>query len=482
MKVQNKFILAVVVTLIISIFSAVALPDSSIIVNSIYNQITFGNEAKYNISLGNNADITQRYTLYSLMDGQGWNVHPTPLRNKIVELGARHETNIIISVKPLEAFAPGIYNIPLTVESDQGERQTVQMKMYLAPDSPASYLPSITATIDMDEKINPTIPVSAKLFLENRNPLDLSNLKLTVQSDLPGFNKEVDISLPPFERKIIDLVLVASPYQEPKKYIVFFTFEKENQPVKVVEKKIEILINHLPFTSDLTETQLYLKKFKQLTVVNPGNVLSTQEVKTPVTFLESVFSQGESRLVKENSQRFLVWDLSLKAGEAKIVMEVINYRLGLYLLVAVLLFLIFYWYAKSPIVMTKHSHTVKSGDESELSDIKITLNVKNKSSKPIQNVSITDVVPAIANLEKGLELGTLKPHEIKQTMHGTKVIWLIAELDGREHRIITYHLKAKINILGTFSLPRAVAEFTPRKRRIRKAYSNISKLSLSKAK
>lgn len=478
---QNKFILSVLVIVVISIFSAVAFPESGITVNSIYNQITLNGEAKYNITLRNNADITQRYTLYSFMDSQGWAIHPVPLRNKIVELRSRREMNIIISVKPLESYAPGIYNIPLTIESDQGERQTVQMKMYLAPDSPASYLPSITATIDMDEKINPTIPVSAKLYLENRNPLDLSNLKLTVQSDLPGFNKEVDISLPPFEKKTIDLVLVASPFQEPKLYTVFFTFEKENQPVKVVEKKIEILINHLPFNSELKENQMYLKKFKQLTVVNPGNVLSTQEVKIPVTFWESIFSQGESRLVKEDVQRFLVWDVTLKAGEAKIVMEVINYRLGLYLLVVALLFLIFYWYAKSPIFMIKHSHAVKTDDDSELSDIKITLNVKNKSRRSIQNVSIIDVVPAIANLEKGLELGTLKPHEIKQTIHGTKVTWLIAELDGHEHRIITYHLKAKINILGTFSLPRAVAEFARGKRRIRKAYSNISRLSLSKA-
>ena len=80
-------------------------------------------------------------------------------------------------------------------------------------------------------------------------------------------------------------------------------------------------------------------------------------------------------------------------------------------------------------------------------------------------------------MERGLELGTLKPIEVKHTKKGTKVIWSLAELDAHEHRLITYKIKAKLNILGTFSLPRATAEYAVRGKHRRKGYSNVFRIS-----
>ena len=60
---------------------------------------------------------------------------------------------------------------------------------------------------------------------------------------------------------------------------------------------------------------------------------------------------------------------------------------------------------------------------------------------------------------------------------GTKVTWSLAELDSHEQRLISYKIKAKLNILGTFSLPRATVEFKRKKgSRLSKAYSNVFRL------
>ena len=110
-------------------------------------------------------------------------------------------------------------------------------------------------------------------------------------------------------------------------------------------------------------------------------------------------------------------------------------------------------------------------------EIKITLEVKNKSKKPVKNIDITDLVPGIANVEKGLDLGTLGPKEVRHTKKGTKVVWSLAELDAHEHRLITYKVRAKLNIVGTFILPRATVEYSKRGKKRAKAYSNIFRLS-----
>ena len=95
---------------------------------------------------------------------------------------------------------------------------------------------------------------------------------------------------------------------------------------------------------------------------------------------------------------------------------------------------------------------------------------------PLRDVEVVDVVPAIVNVEKSLELGTLKPHEIKHTQHGTRVMWSIPELEGHEHRLITYKVKAKLNILGMVSLPRATVRYIRKGGRKGKAYSNVFRL------
>ena len=132
---------------------------------------------------------------------------------------------------------------------------------------------------------------------------------------------------------------------------------------------------------------------------------------------------------------------------------------------------------QSPVSVQKTAITARSGEDGTLSEVKITLELKNHSKKPVKDVVVTDLVPSIANIDKGLELGTLKPQEMKQTKSGTKVVWSLAELDGHEQRLITYKIKAKLNILGTFSLPRATIEFKRKKgSRLSKAYSNIFRI------
>lgn len=461
--------------IILIVLSATAIAESEVIIKPVKNQIMPNEQANYGVTITNNAAEKQRYSIYSFV--QGWNVDPSPLRDKIIELrpGKSHSTNIL--AQPLEDFPPGIYYVSVTIESDLGERYTKPLKVYLSPEEPIDYLPTIKVTVDMDEKITPKEAVPIKLFLENRNPLDLTGMQVKIQSDIPEFVKEGNVDLLPLEKKTVEFTIIPNEFQQPKEYTLFFVFERGGQTIKVVEKNIEIVTLVPSFVTGVEEETVFLKKFTALTVTNPGNVLNTQEVTLPVSFWNSLFTSESDVKIDQNGQRVIFWEISLAPNESKTFNFTTNYRILFYILIVALIFICFYLYTRSPVSVSKTATTTGSGSEGTLSEIKITLEVKNKSRRPLKEITITDYVPEIANVEKSLRLGTLQPKSIQHTKKGTKVVWSLAEIDSNEHRLITYKVRAKLNILGTFSLPRAILGYSKGKGKKRKSYSNIFRLS-----
>jgi hypothetical protein len=476
-KVRGKVFLSCLVVLLF-VLSVSVCAESSIKVTNLKNNIAIGEKAKFKLEITNNAEEKQRYSIYSLQSGQGWNVDPYPLRDKIIELLPGKSYSTTIQAEPLETFSPGIYYVQISIASDLGEAYSKSLKIYLSPEKPIDYLPSIKATIDMDEKINPKEAVSIKMFLENKNPLDLSDLKIKIQSEMPEFVKELSVNLPPLEKKTVEFTISPNKYQQPKDYTLFFVFEKNGEVAKIIEQKVEILSLLPDFKTEVKGETIVLKTFNELIATNEGNVLNTQTVKHPISLWKSLITISNGKTQKIEGERYLTWEATLSPNESVALNFTTNYRILLYVLIVLIVGASFYFYVQSPLVISKEAITTRDGeDQDTLSEIKITLEVKNKTTKPIKEINITDLVPGIANVEKSLELGTLRPKEVRHTKQGTKVIWSLAELDAHEHRLITYKVKAKLNIVGTFSLPRAIVDYKKGKKKIKKSYSNIFRLS-----
>ena len=142
-------LLLIILAMLACSVTAVSIVDTEIV----KNQISPHEQAEYKLSIINKKDTKQRYSIYSFV--QGWIIDPSPLKDKIIELepGQDHTTSILI--KPKESFPPGVYHVSLNVESDSGERYSKNLKVYLKPDKPVDYLPSLKVDLDMDEKITP---------------------------------------------------------------------------------------------------------------------------------------------------------------------------------------------------------------------------------------------------------------------------------------------------------------------------------------
>jgi hypothetical protein len=458
--------------LVVLLFVVPVLAESDIAIEPVKNSIIFAEAASFKLSITNNAEEKQRYSIFSFV--QGWDIEPANLGERVIELLPGKTKAIIIMVKPTGAFSPGLYNLALNIETNLGEKYSRLLPVYINPETPMDYLPSIKVTIQVNKKINPQESQSIKIFLENKNPLNLEDLVVKLQSDITEFNEESSIHLPPLEKKNIEFTIVPNSFQEPGKYFLFFSFEKGGEPVKIVPQEIEIISLTPPFQLDITKDESFLKTINLVLTRNTGNVENTQEVTVPVSFWKNLVTLSTAKTVKKDGQRYLSWEVTLSPDESITLTATQNYRYPFYILALVIIFISIFLYVKSPLALTKTATSAKK--DATLSELKITLHLKNLTKKSLKNIEIIDLVPGIADIEKSLELGTLRPQEIKHTKKGTWVKWKLAEIEAKEDRLVTYKIKSKLKILGTLKLPRAKALFGSRGKR-KTAYSNSFRIS-----
>lgn len=456
--------------------SLAALAAPAVTVTPVDNEITSSEKATFDVTITNTDERRQTYSLYALEIL--WDVDPEIRQFSLFSGDSRI---LRVEVQPLGPLEPSLYAVKLYVDGKDAVtsaisgREIASLPVVLYPVTPRDYLPALAVTVDMDEHIDPQDPLSIKLFIENKNPLNLPGTTVQIQSDMPEFVQQTTIDIPPFGTRTIEFTVTPNAFQQPKQYVLFFVFERDGQTIKVVDQPVEILPLVPDFSLEREQETVFLKQFNSLTVANEGNVLNTQQVAVPISFIGALLTD-DTRAITKDGQRHLVWNITLAPNERTTIRFVTNYRLLLYLAALALAFVAFYFSVKSPLQLQKTAATIRGGEEGTLSEVKITLEVRNRSGRHIKEVLITDTVPGIANVEKSLELGTVKPRDIHQTKKGTKVVWSLVELEPLEHRLITYKIKAKLNILGAFNLPRATVEYGKRSGKRGKAYSNTFRL------
>ena len=123
------------------------------------------------------------------------------------------------------------------------------------------------------------------------------------------------------------------------------------------------------------------------------------------------------------------------------------------IIVAVVLYFLF----RSPIIVRKGIANVVMS-EGGISEAKIVVRVKNRSSKQVSNIEVIDNVPHIAHVEKELSIGSMQPHAVMQhPKRGVVIKWNIEAIEPGDERVLSYKMKSRLAILGEFNLPAATA-------------------------
>jgi len=265
------------------------------------------------------------------------------------------------------------------------------------------------------------------------------------------------------EKKIISL----SPYQETtlsipitkdtKKIVAGpYTLTAEVETPGGAEGKIEGVIDYLEKEGLSVEKVSggFIIRKTTVTKTNVGNIPVTAEVEIKKDVLSRLFTVNSplhSSVERTGLATTYLWSKNLGPNESLVVESTTNYTFPfLVLALLVIIVLCLKYYTRSYLsVIKKVSHVRTKGGEFAL---KVHLHVTAK--KHIDNIQITDTLPAMAKLYEGP--GT-KPDAV--AAGGKKLSWKIPRLNSGETRVFSYIIYSKIQTFGRFELPAAAASF-----------------------
>ena len=81
--------------------------------------------------------------------------------------------------------------------------------------------------------------------------------------------------------------------------------------------------------------------------------------------------------------------------------------------------------------------------------------MKNKTRETLKDIKVIETLPEITKYHHVNIPGSIDPSSVRQLDHLVRVSWKIDELSPYEERLIAYHVKARLGVMGNLRLPAA---------------------------
>jgi len=455
--VKNSIFLAIFLVIFSSVTYAA---NFDVEATPIKNRIIIDEFATFTLNVKNNLDKKDEFRIYSL-NFPTWDIRTDPIINPItLELEPGQEGSVDIIVDPLKIKEIGTYQVHVNVRSKVTNTFTpVPLKVSILSTEPLiqGYTPTVVTGVTIPEKIDPREEVLIKISLNNQNIIEYPDLIITLKSNL--IQDTITTVLGPKEDKTLELKVKLDPLTEPQvDNLVVSVFKGDRSIINPIVRKIEILEY---------ETQKLLSEQKGILVTKTEyNLISNNNeheglIKVETTLISSIFSSTspKAQTIKENNKRFYIWDVNLENNNMQVTVTK-NFLPLVAVIIILLVVGIAYHVLKSPLVMKKEaSNVIKS--EGGISELTVVLHVKNRSKDKLTDIDITEFIPALVSIGKEVSIGSLQPSKIlrHEKKKNTVVKWELDHLDASEERVLSYKIKSRLHILGTFSLPSATASF-----------------------
>lgn len=428
------------------------------------NRIFRDEVAEFDLTIINNNNYDDRYLVYS--EDSRWRVDK-PFTTSL-QVPKNSQRVFRISVSATSAIpSSGMYVFKLATKSVESDvmREAVS-EILIKSEQHRDFLPSISAFVRINEGdvVDPRDDVELRLTLINRNALNIPKILVFIESSY--FKETYETSLQPNSELIKTFTFPIDPYVQPQEDTVKIQINYDGRIITDRRITYNIQENNLLFTRDPSESsKLFLREYN-VSLQNLGNVPRTEVFSYEIGRFASYFTKTypESRVViSDDSTRSLEFSIKLDPANSTNVSIVTDYRFYAYpliiLIILILLITGFYYLLRTPIVVTKKA-TVVTMKDGGTSEIKILLNLRNRTGKIYENISVVDRIPDITQIEEEFSIGTLKPTKIvKNSKKGTIIKWNFPSFEGYEERIITYKIHSRLGILGEFTLPAAVVKF-----------------------
>ena len=413
--------------------------------------------AIYNVSITNTGTKDDRFQLYTI--NAYWDVSPTII---IIPAGNTSTFSLQITLNDATNKLVGPQLVPITIQSLTATNDSVSENLYVyvkSSDSIAmAYSPNVFMTVTMDDKFDPRNPASVEINMVNRNPLDITDLRIVVDSKL--FSKEVQTTLGPLETKTNEILLDLNKFQEPGTYDVNIKLVAQNKTITQMQKEVEI-IQYSQVTEEITTVKRLFSYSEHIKLYNDGNYATVKQEQIQKNFFSGLFTKYSIKgdIVKENSVTYMSWNIPLNPQESYEIIVTTNYTSIAIIIILIIAGIIMYYIFRSPVLLYKRAKIMVSTDEG-ITEIRVKLHLKNRSGKEIRNVKVIDRHPKIVSLVEDNSIGSMKPTKLLSAdkVHAL-LMWNLEALEPYEERLLSYTIRSRLNIVGNMHLHSAKVRF-----------------------
>ena len=451
------------------------LPPFEVSVEPIKDRIDFEENARFKITIKNPRESIETFIVKPSAPYVEWFIKTDPTSDYSSKAYPNSDREVFVIVKPL-SVGLGRYALRLNVKHIKS-RETFKKDIIVNVIS-MSNLPAVSISGKVPEKVDPREPFNVEVWLENRNSKELKDITVELRSDAIRDSTVTTLGAlgSGDDKKTLDFSIKLDKktpaIKDSLKIVVSVDDGEDVFELKSAPYDYEIL-KYGGVVDQHNKKLRFLASYDEISFVNDANTKFEGYAKLESPFYKALFTKAQPKPTSfvEDGKRYMGWTVDLKAQESFDVIVRINY-LPFFIVVLVLGFLIFSYFSfRSPVIITK---TIKDiiKREGGITYFKVLLEIKNRSNETLENVSIIDRIPDIADFEKEENLGTLQPVKVVHTKRGIIGKWVIETLDKDEETLIKYNVKSRLSILGKMPLPVAFSKFKDKKNRIKRSYSN----------
>lgn len=449
----------------------------NVTITPIKNHIDVGGVAKYSITINNLGNSSIKFNANSFLPL--WNVFISPrnIMTNGVTVPAHEQYSFYVNLIPTSAINENsIYSLSLTLANNQGtpSKKLTFLVYYSLKTDEYTYSPLIYISSKIvPPNIDPRKKFRVSITLMNQNPLNYSNLSMIFLSkntfgnngSYHLINTEKTASLDPRESKTYDFIFqIENPKQLPENDSLSVFLQYDNQ---IIAKATDISFQIIGYKDMKESSSQKNSSFPvyswEYNYYNNGTLNDTRNVDFSVTWYNRIFTSSNIKPTYSynmNGKTFLAWNLNIGPNQSEELTITQNYWSLIIMIMVILGLIILYYVIRSPVVLTKKVGSLNTNNGG-ITDMKIMINIKNRTNKKIKKVSIIEFIPSIAGVDTNFEIGSLKPTKIlTNNKKGTILKWNFEELNPLDERIITYNFKPKLTLVGDFTLPPTLIKFS----------------------
>lgn len=324
----------------------------------------------------------------------------------------------------------------------------------------------LNAEVTLPEKVNPGKTLDIGLKLKNNLNVLLSEFEVYVTSDI--FEKRESYKLLPLQIREEILQIEIPESAKPGNYDLNLRVYYDNQLVN--KESLEFRVSTISDVVIKTEEEKsFLKTTTRTSLINLGNAAVEQVYDKELSAWERMFASYSLEPTYTDSEG-AHWRFSLAPNNELNISIIINFRTFLWIIIVVLSFGLFTYFSLTKGVSIKKEILKLKTDNEGKSELRIMVHVKNRSSKPLNQAALIEVLPH--HLHPKPVFGTLKPDKVQKGSQGIRLMWEIPSIDKHEERIITYNVETKVGVLGEVTLPAAMLRFKNKAGKVTSAQSN----------